>query len=214
MDGIPFWQLNESKLVSFLTKMFFAGGLPWYYLIIIIVNIVWWQADSKVWLYYFADSAWRLLAPAFDKPDLVFSTLIHTEHADFSQKAKLMYSLFLLFFLLTSPLFFGIYSWRRSCGGGRLRDVMEVTVKDLFGVFFIFSLFAFVVSFGPINWDFSGCGAQCADAGAKMAARGSYSLVRFYTLFPGAMGFLLACLYIIFQLVFEPKEVSGDWGEL
>lgn len=98
--------------------------------------------------------------------------------------------------------------------GGRLRDVMEVTVKDLFGVFFIFSLFAFVVSFGPINWDFSGCGAKCADAGAKMAARGSYSLVRFYTLFPGAMGFLLACLYIIFQLVFEPKEVSGDWSEL
>jgi len=120
VDGIPFWRLNESKLANFLTKMFFFGGLPWYYLIIIIVNIVWWQAGSKAWLYHFADSAWRLLAPALDKPDLVFSTLINTEHADFSQKAKLMYSLFLLFFLLISP-FFLVF----TLGGDRVGGAFE-----------------------------------------------------------------------------------------
>lgn len=214
VDGIPFWRLNESKLANFLTKMFIFGGLPWYYLIIIIVSIVWWQADSKAWLYHFADSAWRLLAPAFDKPDLVFSTLINTEHADFSQRAKLMYSLFLLFFFLVSPFFFGIYSWRRSCGGGRLRDFKEVTNKDIIAALFIFALCAYVVRYGPLNWDFFDCGEKCADVGARMAARGNYSLARFYTLFPGMMGFLLSCLYVIFHLVFEPKEISGDWSEL
>lgn len=214
VDGIPFWRLNESKLANFLTKMFFFGGLPWYYLIIIIVNILWWQADSKVWLYHFADSAWRLLAPAFYKPDLVFFTLINTEYADFSQKAKLIYSLFLLFFLLISPFFFGIYSWRRSCGAVHLRNVKEVTSKDVIVYSLMLVLFSFLVGLGPINWDFSGCGAKCADAGARMAARGSYSLIRFYILYPGLMGFLLSCLYAIFQLVFEPKEISGDWSEL
>lgn len=214
VDGIPFWQLSESKFVSFLTKIFALGGLAWYYFIIVGVNIVWWQVDSKVWLYHFADGAWRLLAPVFDKPDLVFSTLIHTEHADFSQKAKLMYGLFLLFFLLTFPFYFGLYSWRRSRGVGRLRDVKEVTYKDFIAYPFIFFIFAFMIHFGPINWDFSGCGAKCANVGARMAARGSYSLATFYTLFPGGMVSLLACLYVLFQLVFEPKEISGDWSEL
>ncbi len=214
VDGIPFWRLNESKLANFFTKMFFFGGLPWYYLTIIIVNIVWWQVDSKAWLYHFADSAWRLLAPVFDKPDLVFSTLINTEYADFSQKAKLMYAVFLYFFLFSTPFLIGIYSWRRSCGGKRLRDVKEVTSKDLLVAIFLFFLGVFVVGFGPINWDFSGCGARCADAGARMAAGGSYSLIRFYIVFPVFMGFLQTLLYVIFHLVFEPKEISGDWSEL
>lgn len=118
IDGISFWRLDQSALARFAISAVNFGGAACYFLIAILVNLFWWLFEPHSLLYALADGVWRLLAPVMKNPDLVFNALYQTRHFDFSEKAKLMYGLSLLFFMLTLPGCFGLYSWWRFYRGG------------------------------------------------------------------------------------------------